>query len=163
LNISEEGGKTTFRLSVPASQGAIPDSDPWLRLLGGETFSWRHALFTSDVSVQGNKFQDNPMRRIFSPARGMVVEIINARDPAKTVIAGDEKTTPLVAMSTMWRLRCRNRKRLSLTSLRSAPYWGSPRSCHSGYAIIPRMALHLSARYRREVTIESKNFSTVSG
>jgi len=49
--------------------------------------TWRHALFTSDVFVQGNKVQDNPMRRISAPAHGMVVEITNARDPAKTVIA----------------------------------------------------------------------------
>jgi len=143
LNLSEEGGKPTFRLSAPASQGSIPDSDPWLRVLGGETYSWRHALFTNDVFVQGNKFQDNPMRRIFSPAHGMVVEIINPRDPAKTVIAVDEQTTPVAAMSTMSRLRCRNRKRFSLNSLRSAPYRGSPRCSHPGSTIIPRLALHL--------------------
>ncbi|PUU81782.1 fatty acid synthase beta subunit dehydratase [Tuber borchii] len=91
LTVSEEGGKTTFRLSASASQGALPDADLWLRLLAGETYSWRHALFTSDVFVQGNKFQDNPIRRIFAPAHGMVVEITDARNPAKTVITVKEK------------------------------------------------------------------------
>jgi len=91
LNVSEEGGKPTFRLSASASQGAIPDSDPWLRVLGGETYSRRHALFTNHVFVQGNKFQDDPMRRIFSPAHGMGVEIINAKGLAKTVIAVNGK------------------------------------------------------------------------
>ena len=92
LTVSKEGGKTTFRLSVSASQGALPDADQWLRLLAGETYSWRHALFTSDIFVQGNKFQDNPMRRIFAPAHGMVVEMTNARDPVRTVITVKEKS-----------------------------------------------------------------------
>ena len=91
LTVFREGEKTTFKLSASASQGTLPDADQWLRLLAGKTYSWRHALFTSDVFVQGNKFQDNPMRRIFAPAHGMVVEITNARDPAKTVITVKEK------------------------------------------------------------------------
>ncbi|PUU78407.1 fatty acid synthase beta subunit [Tuber borchii] len=91
LTVSKEGGKTTFRLSASASQGALPDADQWLRLLAGETYSWRYALFTSDVFVQGNKFQNNPMRRIFAPAHGMVVEMTNARDPARAVITVKEK------------------------------------------------------------------------
>ncbi|CUS15097.1 unnamed protein product [Tuber aestivum] len=91
LVVSEEGGKTTFRLSVSSSQGVLFAADLWLRLLAGETYSWRHALFTDDVLVPWNEFRDNPMRRIFFPSHGIVVEITNAGDPAKTLIAVMEK------------------------------------------------------------------------
>ncbi|RPB05353.1 hypothetical protein L873DRAFT_1785580 [Choiromyces venosus 120613-1] len=84
LTVSEEGGKTTFILTASTSQDALPGADPWLRLLAGETYSWRHALFTLDDF-------DNPMRHIFAPAHGMV-KTTNARDPAKTVTAVKEKT-----------------------------------------------------------------------
>jgi len=55
---------------------------PWLRLLAGETYvsySRRHALFTSSVFVQGNKFPDHPMRLIYAPTTGMVVKIPKAK------------------------------------------------------------------------------------
>jgi len=91
LTASEEGGKTTFRLSASASQDALPDADPWLRLLAGETYSWRHESFTSDASGQGSKFKDNPIRLIPTPPYPIVIEITNTRDPAETVIAAKEK------------------------------------------------------------------------
>lgn len=92
LTISEETNKVTYRLSSSPSQGALPHAESWLKLLAGNTRSWRHALFTTSVFVQGNKYQDNPMKRIFSPAHGMLVEITNADDLAKTVITVKEQS-----------------------------------------------------------------------
>ena len=40
----------------------------------------------SDIVAQGQKFQTNPMRRIFAPARGLFVEIRYPNEPAKTTI-----------------------------------------------------------------------------
>jgi len=105
LALSEDG-TTTFRLSASASQGTLPDSDPWLRLLVGETYSWRHAFVISNAFVQGNKFYDNPIRSIFAPAHGMIVEISNAWGPAKTVFSVKEKHHPNGFMSRLSILKC---------------------------------------------------------
>ena len=53
----------------------------------GETYSSRYARYTSNVFVQGNKFQDSPMRGTFALTHGMVVRITNPRDLARPVIA----------------------------------------------------------------------------
>lgn len=86
LTISEEPTKISFRLSSSTS-ATLPDSDRWLRLLAGDSYSWRHALFLADVFVQGHRFQTNPMKRIVAPNGGMYVEIANPSDPTKTVIS----------------------------------------------------------------------------
>jgi fatty acid synthase subunit beta len=94
LTISQDGNKVTYRLSPTAFQGALPDPHTWLSLLAGESYSWRHALFTTEVFVQGNKYQDNPMKRIFAPSHGVCVEILNPDDSSKTVIIMKEQSHP---------------------------------------------------------------------
>ncbi|KAI1082890.1 beta subunit of fatty acid synthase [Whalleya microplaca] len=85
LIVSEEQDKHTYRLSSSPAV-ALPSIDSWLTLLAGPTRGWRHALFTSEVLVQGQKYQTNPMKRIFAPVRGLFVEIQYPNDPAKTSI-----------------------------------------------------------------------------
>jgi len=91
LVVSEEGRKTTFRLSASSSRGVLFAADLWLRLLAGETYSWRHAPFTGNVLIPWNEFRHNPMRRISPPPHGIVVEVTNAGGPAKTLMAAMEK------------------------------------------------------------------------
>ncbi|KAJ5600622.1 Fatty acid synthase subunit beta [Penicillium hetheringtonii] len=78
------GGPSACLTSPSAT---LPDEDQWLRLLAGDSYSWRHALFQADVYVQGHRFQTNPMKRIVAPTAGLYVEITNPNDPAKTVIS----------------------------------------------------------------------------
>ncbi|KAI5848125.1 acyl transferase domain-containing protein [Tricharina praecox] len=94
LTIAEDTDKIVYRLSSAASQGALPATATWLKLLAGDSYCWRHALFTTDVFVQGQKYQDNPMKRIFAPAHGILVEIANADDSSKTVITKKDQTHP---------------------------------------------------------------------
>ena len=89
LVVSEDGTKNTYRLSSSLT-AILPDLDHWLSLLAGEEQSWRHALFTSDIFVQGQKFQPNPMKRIFTPTRGLLVEVSNPGDASKTTIIAKE-------------------------------------------------------------------------
>ncbi|KAI0483301.1 beta subunit of fatty acid synthase [Xylariaceae sp. FL0804] len=85
LTVSEDNDKNTYRLSSsPAA--ALPSVDSWMALLAGRKPGWRQALFTSDVLVQGQKYQTNPMKRIFAPVRGLFVEIHSPNDPSKTSI-----------------------------------------------------------------------------
>lgn len=85
LTVSYDDHKNTYRLSTSPTV-ALPPLESWLALLAGPNRSWRHALFTSDVLVQGQKYQTNPMKRIFAPVRGLFVEIQYPNDPSKTSI-----------------------------------------------------------------------------
>ncbi|KND88532.1 Fatty acid synthase subunit beta [Tolypocladium ophioglossoides CBS 100239] len=85
LTVSYDTHKNTYRLSSAANT-AMPSIDSWLSLLAGPNRNWRYALLMSDIVAQGQKFQTNPMRRIFAPARGLFVEIQYPNEPAKTKI-----------------------------------------------------------------------------
>ena len=89
VTITHDSGKTIFKL---ATTGALPDVDTWMQLLAGKNYSWRHAFFTTDVFVQGARYQNNPMKRVLAPTRGMVVEIANPKDASKTSITVREPT-----------------------------------------------------------------------
>jgi fatty acid synthase subunit beta len=89
LTVSQLENKTIYRLS-PAPNATMPELQSWLQLLAGNTYSWRHAFFTTDVFVQGQRFQTNPTARIFAPVPGMTVEITNPSDPSKTSITVKE-------------------------------------------------------------------------
>lgn len=90
---SQEENKTTIRLSS-STTAALPSSETWFSLLAGHKRSWRYALFTSEVFVQGQKFQTNPVRRIFAPVRGLFIEISHPDVPSKTTITVKEQPRP---------------------------------------------------------------------
>ncbi|KAK3358649.1 acyl transferase domain-containing protein [Lasiosphaeria ovina] len=93
LTISMDVNKNTYRLSSsPSAQ--LPSLDSWISLLAGPKRNWRYALLQSDVIVQGQKYQTNPMKNIFAPTRGLFVEIQHPNDPAKTVITVKEQPRP---------------------------------------------------------------------
>lgn len=93
LTVSEDTDKTIYRLSSSPT-AVLPSLESWLSLLAGPKRSWRHALFTSEIFVQGQKFQSNPMKRIFAPVRGLFVEIAYPNEPSKTVITVKEQPRP---------------------------------------------------------------------
>ncbi|KAK4456910.1 putative fatty acid synthase subunit beta [Cladorrhinum samala] len=90
LTISVDVNKSTYRLSSSTSV-QLPSLDSWVALLAGSSRNWRYALLLSDVIVQGQKYQTNPMKQIFAPTRGLFVEIQYPNDPAKTVITVREQ------------------------------------------------------------------------
>jgi fatty acid synthase subunit beta len=93
LTVSYDTHKNTYRLSSSAA-ATMPELDSWLTLLAGHNRNWRHALLMSEVVVQGQKFENNPIRRVLAPARGLFVEIQYPNDPAKTVILVREQPRP---------------------------------------------------------------------
>ena len=82
---SKDANRITYRLS-PAPNAAMPELEAWVQLLAGKSYSWRYALFTTEVFVQGQQFQTNPIKRIFAPHPGMLVEIANPGEPKSTVV-----------------------------------------------------------------------------
>ena len=85
LTISQDKDKISYRLSS-AANAPMPEMEAWLHLLAGKAYSWRYALFTTEVFIQGQRFQTNPMRRIFAPSKGMLVTIVHPKEPTETVI-----------------------------------------------------------------------------
>ena len=85
LTVSDIEHKTIYRISGLSST-PIPSLEKWMRLLAGKNHNWRHAFFSADVFVQGQRYQTNPMQRIFEPYAGMVVEIAYPNDPKRTAI-----------------------------------------------------------------------------
>lgn len=86
LTISGDANRISYRLSSSPS-ASLPDLERWLHLLAGKVHSWRYALFTTEVFIQGQRFQTNPIKRILAPTRGMLIEVANPNEPAKTVIS----------------------------------------------------------------------------
>ena len=89
VTVNHDGSRTTYRLASAAGS-TLPDLDSWMQLLAGRTYSWRHAFFTTDVFVQGARYQNNPLRRILQPVRGMFIEIAHPKDPSRTSITVKE-------------------------------------------------------------------------
>lgn len=90
VTVSYDSNKNTYRVSSSPS-APLPPLEGWLALLAGPKRSWRHALLLSEVLVQGQKYQTNPMKRIFAPARGLFVEIQFPNTPEKTTIVVREQ------------------------------------------------------------------------
>ena len=85
ITTSKDSDRISYRLAS-APNASLPDLEQWLHLLAGKAYSWRYALFTTEVFVQGQRFQTNPLKRIFTPTKGMLVEIQHPKDSTKTVI-----------------------------------------------------------------------------
>lgn len=71
--ISKSHEKHIYR--VPDS--TLPSSDSWLHLLAGSERNWREVLFLSDVVMQGHRYQRNPIRDIFVPVQGQIIEVFH--------------------------------------------------------------------------------------
>ena len=78
--------RVSYRLSS-APNASLPDLDTWLYLLAGKIYSWRYAMFTAEVFIQGQRFQTNPLQRLFAPTKGMLVEILHPKNPSKMVVS----------------------------------------------------------------------------
>ena len=85
ITISQDDERVSYRLSS-APNAVLPDLESWMHLLAGKAYSWRYAMFTTEVFVQGQRFQTNPFQRIFAPTKGMLVEILHPKDPVRTFI-----------------------------------------------------------------------------
>ncbi|KAI1089803.1 fatty acid synthase beta subunit [Rostrohypoxylon terebratum] len=84
--ISETSNET--RLFIPGT--TLPKAEEWMQLLAGNEATWRRALLTAEIFVQGHHFEPNPLHRLLSPSRGMIVEITYPDNPNKTAITVEE-------------------------------------------------------------------------
>ena len=85
LTVAQDHERVTYRLSS-APNATLPDLESWLHLLAGKTYCWRYAFFTTEVFIQGKRFQTNPLKRIFQPTKGMFIEVLHPKEPGRTII-----------------------------------------------------------------------------
>ncbi|KAH3899970.1 probable Fatty acid synthase subunit beta [Saccharomycodes ludwigii] len=81
IPVAKEEAKITLKADEIASV------TEWFKLLAGGEKNWRHAFFTVDHIVQGKMYGLNPVKKVFTPNTGAILEIENASDPKKTVIS----------------------------------------------------------------------------
>ena len=91
VSVTHDGTRSTLKISS-STNTPLPSTDDWMQLLAGRSYSWRHAFFTTDVFVQGARYQNNPMRRVLKPTRGMTVEIAHPKDASRTSIVVKEQS-----------------------------------------------------------------------
>nr|AGQ43602.1 HC-toxin fatty acid synthase beta subunit [Alternaria jesenskae] len=90
--IEQSHNKQASVYSLPSSlHMPLPDVRIWLSLLAGQNRSWRHAIMSSDIVVQGNICTENPMKRIFAPTHGIRVQIRTPDVPLQTEIILEEQ------------------------------------------------------------------------
>lgn len=85
--VSDTPEKTVYKLASQASGAVLPDEEKWIQHLAGPGYSWKRALFTSDVIVQGKQFRKNSIRALFAPRYSQQVEIEFPDIPEKTVVS----------------------------------------------------------------------------
>jgi len=83
--LSETADKHIYR--VPSDPSKLPSTDSWLHLLAGSDRNWREVLFLSENVMSGHRYQRNPMKDVFAPRPGHVVEISNPNDPSCGCVA----------------------------------------------------------------------------
>ena len=72
--ISASVEKQIYRVPL-AGESALPSTNSWLHLLAGSERNWREVLFLSDVIMRGHRYQRNPIKDIFAPVPGHIVEV----------------------------------------------------------------------------------------
>jgi len=83
---SEGPTKKVYKLASQVSGNPLPDEEKWIQHLAGSVYSWKRALFTSDVVIQGREFLKNSIRTLFAPRYNQRVEIDFPEDPERTVL-----------------------------------------------------------------------------
>jgi fatty acid synthase subunit beta, fungi type len=84
--VSDSPEKVVYQLASQASGAVLPDEEKWIQHLAGPGYSWKRALFTSDVVIQGKQFLKNSIRSLFAPRFSQQVEIDLPDTPDKTIV-----------------------------------------------------------------------------
>ena len=75
----ETEGVVTFQIL-----SRLPETSEWLEALAGPNLSWRHALISSNIIVQGTAYIDNPLRRILAPRLGQKI-VVDMKAPRQSL------------------------------------------------------------------------------
>ncbi|KAF4637609.1 hypothetical protein G7Y89_g486 [Cudoniella acicularis] len=72
--------------TISSTHDDLPSPSSWFRMIAGDQYTWRYALFTSESVISGTKRLQNPIRRICTPSSGLRVIVDSHNEPLKTNI-----------------------------------------------------------------------------
>ncbi|KAH6719177.1 fatty acid synthase subunit beta dehydratase [Leptodontidium sp. MPI-SDFR-AT-0119] len=78
--VYHEGNKSHFQISSSLPDNLLPNEQEWLQSLAGRSGTWLFDFIMSKDIMHGNRSVLNPIRRVFSPIRGMHVEVTETSD-----------------------------------------------------------------------------------
>lgn len=81
--VSKQGNVTSYKIS--SSEPSLPSFNEWIDFIVADTPGWFKALLTADIIVQGTKHRPNQIRQLFSPVKGLHVDITNGSGKNFTV------------------------------------------------------------------------------
>ncbi|EKG18861.1 hypothetical protein MPH_03877 [Macrophomina phaseolina MS6] len=82
--------ESDIMLHLPGSTDDLPSAESVRRFLAGHDPSWRAALFSSEIIQEGNRYQENPLKRIIIPVAGQCVQVKNHKDNLSTRVVLSE-------------------------------------------------------------------------
>ncbi|KAE8554462.1 hypothetical protein EYB25_003001 [Talaromyces marneffei] len=84
VSIVESSESVAYEISSPHDD--LPSPSSWFKMLAGDQYTWRYALFTSETVISGTKRLPNPIRKICTPSSNLRVTFENHSEPSKMVI-----------------------------------------------------------------------------
>ena len=85
VSIIETPKSVVYEIVGSADDG-LPSPISWFKMIAGDQYTWRHALFTSETIVSGTKRLTNPIRKICMPSLDLRVVVAHPNEPSKMVI-----------------------------------------------------------------------------
>ncbi|KAF9311477.1 3-oxoacyl-[acyl-carrier-protein] synthase [Podila horticola] len=73
-------------------ESSLPQTEDWLEFLAGQDPSWFRALLTAPAVIQGKKFLNNPLARIFRPRVSQTVQFEYTDEKLHTVTVYDRRS-----------------------------------------------------------------------
>ncbi|EGD92081.1 hypothetical protein H112_00371 [Trichophyton rubrum D6] len=97
VHVSENG--TLVRYSLASTESELPGHDDWIKFLAGTTHvAWCVSILTEPDIVRNGILVNNPIRKVFAPKPGRVVELHNPSSPEQCIMMikeiGDLQNTP---------------------------------------------------------------------
>ncbi|KAG0311839.1 beta subunit of fatty acid synthetase, partial [Dissophora globulifera] len=89
IDLYEDGKVKMVETSILES--SLPRSEDWVEFLAGADPSWFRALLTTPAVIQGKKFLDNPLTRIFRPRVSQAVQFEYTGEKLHTVTIYDRR------------------------------------------------------------------------
>ncbi|KAG0241381.1 3-oxoacyl-[acyl-carrier-protein] synthase [Mortierella sp. GBA43] len=86
----EDGKVKTVETSMLES--SLPSTESWLEFLAGAGPSWFRALLTAPAVIQGKRFLDNPLTRLFRPRVSQAVHFEYNNNQLSTVTVYDRRS-----------------------------------------------------------------------
>lgn len=83
VSITESPESVVYQIS---SRDDLPSPSSWFRIISGDQYTWRYALFSSETVISGTKRVPNPIRKVCTPSSDLRVTVENHNEPSKMVI-----------------------------------------------------------------------------